>query len=628
MQLPITFDKEFDALYSRYANDPIKRRLLDLEGISFNKLDISKLASEYFSNRIPDISIDANANANEDISPNNYVSEITKSFVKLVGYYQLWQMMKGLYGLNRANEAIEAIWSGSLYFHDSVHINVPYCYAFSTTPIMIEGRPYGQLYSLPPKRSDSFVAQVIEVCMDVSQEQAGAVTPSDFIVNLCYFLKKENVDPDTEEGKYYIINLFQKFVHVMNNKFRVSGQSPFVNISLFDTPNLKKLFGETVYPDGSKVDIEYVMKVQKIIGEFLSKGDPATGLPYRFPVVTVNIFVNDKKTVVDKDFLKFVAETNYEKGIYNIYINDGYKIASCCRLLNDTKRMKFRADSFGNGGLNIGSHRIVTINFPRIALEAKGDVDKFFNILHSRVMLAKDILVAHRRLLEKRIEQGFLKFFKPLGWFSLKTMFSTFGVNGLYEACYFMDLPMETKKGQEFTERILRKMEEYADGFSEQMGFSWNVEEVPAESAAVTLAKKDKILFKQPFNLYSNQYIPLIADIDIIERLKISGKFMDIVSGGGIVHLNIQEKIPSPEKMEKIIKLAIKTGVNHFAINYGFGICSEGHTSIIGNGKTCPHCGKEIVDYMTRIIGYFTKVSSWNAVRREYEFPNRKFKAV
>lgn len=854
------------------------------------------------------------------------------------------------------------------------------CFAFSTTPIMNEGRPYGQLHSVAPKRSDSFVAQVIEVCMDLSQEFAGAVAPSDFLVNLSYYLKKEGVDPDSKEGADYIINLWQKFVHVMNNKFRVSGQSPFTNISVFDRHNIKTIFEHTFFPDGTQVDVEYVMKVQKLCADWFSKGDPATQLPYRFPVMTSNMSVDENRDVLDEDFLKFVAKTNISKGVYNIYANEGTKIAmcmsggteiiyrdtngvisksairnivenfrddlgyevlcngkfvpivnvvrtrpvegkimnivlqnghsinvtlnhpsiivdtngnllevesrnlkvgdrlpiskygykgsdlgdfdfdlgwlvgvytaegnienenktvkfslnitesdyadklaniiankfgerinvnrdeennsmtirctskvlvefvkrfiggttskskriksklfsmseafrqgfvigmidgdghieasgkitvhtsnrdlmidlsnicrslgvntsyyssrnttgdkkkfahvcsfmrilpewlnqhysitngnrsciyedcgdfysvaiksievkdynedvydievssnehlfqlangvithNCCRFINDMERMSYRADSFGNGGLNIGSHRIVTINFARLGMKSNTE-EEFFANLDYLMLLARDLLVVHREeILGRRIKAGFLKFFNPLHWFDLKMLFSTIGINGLYEMCYFLGMPMEQEDGQKFTEKVLLKVEDYALQFTKECGYSFNTEEIPGESTAVVFAKKDRLtgICEQPFELYSNQYLPVIADVNPIERIKLSGRFMNIVSGGGIVHLNIAEQIQNPEIMEALIRMTLKAGVPHFALNYSFGVCENGHTTICGTATTCPICGGKVIDHLTRIIGYFTKVSSWNSVRKDYEFPRRKFKTV
>jgi len=629
----LTFESDFEKLYYNYAKDPDRVKLLDLDGISPRKVDVGQMSHNYFTKKLSDTSVDMNANANEELSANNYQAEVTKGILKLEGYYLLWRYAKKRFGLQRANEFISAILDGKVYFHDaSGHgVQVPYCFAYSTSHLMTEGRPYGQLQSVPPKRADSFIAQVIETTMDMSQEFVGAVAPGDLIVNLCYYLKKEGIDPDTEEGAKYVRNQWQKFVHVMNNKFRVSGQSPFTNVSIFDRENLRKLFKEYRYPDGSEVDIEYIMKVQKICAGFFSKGDPSSGLPYRFPVITANVSVDENRRPLDEDFVDFIAQTNCENGVYNIYANEGSKIAMCCRFINDTERMEYRADTFGNGGLNIGSHRVVTINLPRIALEARGDKEKFFNILEERLQIAKELLLVHREeILRRRIERGFLKFFNPLKWFNLNMFFSTIGINGVYEACYFMGLPMEKEEGQEFAESVLMAMEKRALEFSKETGNSFNTEEIPAESTAITLARKDKLLFgdRQVFELYSNQYLPLIADVTMMERIKLSGKFMKILSGGGIMHLNVQEKVKNPETMKKLIMVVLKYGVEHFAVNYGFGECENGHTSVVGTEKTCPICAGKITDYYTRVIGYFTRVSSWGEVRREFEYPRRKFKNV
>lgn len=649
MKVNLTFSEAFDRLYDSFMAFPLGEKLLKLEGIHPSQLDVGQMSHKYFTDEACNFTIDNNANTNEENSYNNYFAEITKGLHKIEGYYLLHRYAEKRFGTDHADELLDAIVEGDLYFHDPTKIQIPYCYAYSTQFIMLEGRPYGQLHSVPPTRSDSFMAEVIETTMDLSQEFAGAIAMGDLIVNLCYYLKREDfgVDWDYNGNKRigfsvgerkYIVNQFQKFVHVMNNKFRLAGESPFTNISIFDRGKLHTLFDDYVYPDGSSVDFDYVLAVQEIFMDFFSKGDPSTGLPYRFPVVTINFDKDENNEPVDKDFAMRVAHYNRAKGNFNIYCTDGTKVASCCRLVNDFERMEAKADSFGNGGLNIGSHRVVTINLPRLALIAAMNDNPiesaetiFFKILDKKLEQARDLLLIHREeILRRRIERGFLKFFDPkqVGWFSLDGMFSTFGINGVYEMCCYMGYDIKTEEGRNFVGKVLKHIENYAVQCSKDTGHSFNVEEIPAENTGTKLAAKDNLLYGNDCKLYSNQFIPLMADVPIMDRLETEGKYMAILSGGAITHINVLSEIDTDEKMYKLMLLAMHKGVEHFAVNYGFNECVDGHVSIGGNKMTeCPCCGKPIKDHITRVVGFFTRVSSWSP-NRKAEFEKRVFKEV
>ena len=118
----------------------------------------------------------------------------------------------------------------------------------------------------------------------------------------------------------------------MQNPFRIGGDSPFTNISIFDEPNIKNLFSTYKYPNGkSPTEEPYlsrVKKVQEIFLKFMAGKDPVTGMPYKFPVMTLNIFVKDGE-VLDKEFLEMTASYNRE-GLFNVFITDDKaKLASC-----------------------------------------------------------------------------------------------------------------------------------------------------------------------------------------------------------------------------------------------------------------------------------------------------------
>ena len=623
MKIDTTYSEEFDAVYNSFNSTEKGKKLLAIEGIDRRALDVGRLSHEYFTQNLTDMSLDANSNADEEISPNNYGAEIVKGIQKIEGEYLIHRYALKRFGVEYANELMRAIWSGDIYMHDAsgVGIQQPYCFATSTSMIMIEGRPYGHLHSMPPKRADSFMAQCTEFVMDLSQAFCGAIAVSDLIPNYCYYAKKEN------RSDYDIINDFQKFAFIVNNKFRVGGQSPFCNISIFDMPNLMKLFEHSTYPDGSQMDFEYVMRVQKLFCEWFAKGDPETKLPYRFPIATINISCDENKNILDTDFLDWVSKVNLNTGCFNIYVNSGTKIASCCRLINDGSRMAARADAFGNGGSNIGSHRVVTINLPRIARHANGNTEVFNTKLNRCLEMARDLLLIHREeILERRIKAGFLRFYKPLRWFSMSQMFSTIGILGVYEMNKFMGFDIRKDDGQKFTSDILTAIEAFAIKTSDETSHSFNVEEIPGESVAIKFAEKDRIVFgDNPFVMYSNQFIPLIENATIPERIQITGKFSEIMSGGSILHIGLADQIKDPRIMRKLIEYAVNNGVAHFAISYSFGTCSNEHVTICGTATICPICGANIEKHLTRIVGYYTETTSWGTIRREYEFPNRKY---
>ena len=177
-------DEEFLKLL---AGIPIE--LKEIQGLA--QLDSFVLAEKYFeAYNVADASIDPNGNMGSK-SPVSFQSEIFKPQLKYRSYYEVWKEIKQVHGVVEANKCIKACIDGSLYFHDIVKLDMPYCFAFDTSFLMTEGRPYGFLPSKPPKRSNSFMAQVVETTMDLSQCHAGAIGIANVLVNLAYFTRKE-----------------------------------------------------------------------------------------------------------------------------------------------------------------------------------------------------------------------------------------------------------------------------------------------------------------------------------------------------------------------------------------------------------------------------------------------------
>jgi len=322
---------EFAEVYNKFNSTKIGKKLLELSGIARKQLDAVSFTREYFSSDyVADMSVDPNANVGNSKNPSNYSSEISKPINKFCSYVLILEYLQKL-GLDKkkAQSLVKRIILGDFYPHDQAKWNSPYCVATSTYNLMIEGRPYYQLHSLPPKRTDSFIKQATEFVMDLSNDFAGACALGDLIINYAYYLANEPNKTDKE-----IENDFQGFVHIVNNPFRDSNQSPFTNVSFFDEPTLRLVFKDYYYPNGkSPLEEPYfslIKRVQNIFMKFLAKKDPKTGMPYRFPIASANILVKNGE-IIDKKFFEQVCELNKE-GVFNIYINDdgNARIASCC----------------------------------------------------------------------------------------------------------------------------------------------------------------------------------------------------------------------------------------------------------------------------------------------------------
>jgi anaerobic ribonucleoside-triphosphate reductase len=147
---------------------------------------------------------------------------------------------------------------------------------------------------------------------------------------------------------------------------------------------------------------------------------------------------------------------------------------------------------------------------------------------------------------------------------------------------------------------------------------------VLAHNSSPKLAKRDRMLkYQDEYEVYSNQFIPLTTNIDMIERLKIQGSFDSKFSGGSICHINIDKRIKNVDTLKDLMIYASKTGTIYWAVNYVIKRCVDAHAWI--DGDICPVCGKKSETATTRVVGYFSNIENFNKVRRELEFPKRIF---
>lgn len=292
-----------------------------------------------------------------------------------------------------------------------------------------------------------------------------------------------------------------------------------------------------------------------------------------------------------------------------------------CRLRSEQQSEYF--NSFGSGSSKIGSLGVCTINFPRLAIQYPLEED-FMEKLEEMVGVCAKVNNAKRHIVQKRINNGNEPLYK-YEFMELSKQYSTCGVNGFYETIKLLGYDILTEEGQALALRILDKINDTNKIYQNKYKMPHNVEQVPGENLSIKLAEKDKLMgYQNEYNLYSNQFIPLIANADLFDRIKLQGLFDSHFSGGSICHLNVETQITDVKNMEDLIRVAAKKGVVYFAINYVLSQCTNGHMSVT-NGDKCLVCGEPITDKYSRVVGFLTNIKNWHKVRREEDFPNRQF---
>jgi len=594
--------------------------MLDIDGIGASHLDINQFAKRFFNTKVvANVSMDGNANVDDD-SVLSFEYEFNKALQKLNGYYLLWKRLMDKHGIKRANKLLELMINGTLKVHDHHMLLKPYCYAFSLEPLVQMGLPFIKKIKIgPPKHFSSFVNLVVQATAFFSNQLAGASAFPDLFVYMDWYARKDFGDNylDDPTKADVIRQDIQSLIYSWNYPFRGS-QSAFVNVNLYDKYFLEDLFKFTLYPDGSRPNMESIKKLQEFYMRWFIEESKKQA--FTFPINTATFYKNDNGDLPDNNFLNVVSELNCINGQFNIFTGPLGVLSSCCRLRNDTNEVTY-TNSFGAGGTQIGSHRVVTLNLPRIAYMSE-DSNEYMKLLDYNTRAAQDILDVHRMIIQDNIVNSKLPLYTHK-FMDLNKQFSTIGFIGINEACELMGCNIIEPEGAQFAKSILDKVNQLNKARTKEDGYIRNIEQIPGESAAVHLAKKDKLLFSDhDYKMYANQYIPLWKNVDVQQRIKAQGMFDSDCGGGAICHLNVNDSL-TKDQMKVLISGAAKQGVIYFAVNIAQCRCTNCGKLFIGKFEKSPCHDAPVIHYL-RVVGFLTPVENWIPERRE-EYKIRQF---
>lgn len=631
------FKRAWDSLAEEYGE-----AFEILNGLHNHQLDFSEFINGFVDKQtVSDATIDSNANVgSKDIR--SLLSEKGKSNDKLIAFNKIFYELRKKWGLRVAKEWLKTEWNGGFYLHDaSTTTYLPYCFAYDLTRLATEGLFFLDHYNAEaPKHLITFVDDVIEFISFMSNRSSGAVGIPNVLVWTYYFWKKDReTGYEIHDKDYHVRQAFQKLIYRLNQPFMRIDQSAFVNMSIFDRYYAESLFGGLVYPDGTYfIDcIDEFLEHEKIFMEEVSAIRSKNMFTY--PVLTYSLLKRDDVTeeeiakmrrtkdyhmFKDEEFARWCSDHNVTWNDSNFFMScDVTTLSNCCRLLSDTTKLTGFVNSVGGTALSIGSIKVNTVNLMRIALESEKNKSKYLEILRKRVTLCCKVLETIRHIIQRNIEKGLLPNYCD-GGVEMSKQYSTIGILGMFEVIEEFGYTETdefgnvyyTDEGMNFAEKIFEVINDVKDNYD--CDFSFNIESVPAERAAVILCQKDNLLYERKDKfIYSNQWIPLSSKCTIKEKLRVAAVLDNLCSGGSIAHINLEANFPNSDAAWNTLNEIALSGVIYFAFNTRINECKN-HHGFVGS-DICPECGEGVYDTYQRIVGYLVPTRNYSKDRfREF----------
>jgi ribonucleoside-triphosphate reductase len=535
-----------------------------------------------------------------------------------------------------SEEIADAHMRGDLHLHDLGFIDRPYCSGQSLEYIKRFGLslPNSIAMAKPAKHPEVLLAHMVKFAAALQSHFAGAIGWD--AINLFFAPYVVGMsDQELEQLAQMMIFEFSQ------QAVARGGQAIFTDLNLYW--EIPKHFENVpaIGPKGEftgKTYSDYWEESQRFANALFNvyqEGD-GSGRPFFFPKPLVHITEKFFQTPGHMDFLHRLCEVASEKGNTYFVFDRGEtaKISECCRLsfkldqtdLEDAKQpWKMRYCALQN----------VTLNLPRIAYLAKGEDSKLFSTIAEFVEMAVKAHLEKKLFIEKLLSLGEKG---PLALLAMDRDGSPYlrmhrasflvgmvGLNELVQIHTGQEMH-QSKHAFKFGLKVIAHMKLLVDKFSQRYGMRFVLEQTPAESTAYRFAKLD-LKYHSPKSghivkgdiskgevYYTNStYLNNAAVLNPIERVRQEGLFHPLIEAGALTHIWLGEARPSKSSLANfVVKTFQWTQNDQIAFSPEFTTCNTCHRTSRGLRSSCVYCGSEDVDGITRITGYFTKVSSWN----------------
>ncbi|EGP5403767.1 anaerobic ribonucleoside-triphosphate reductase [Enterococcus faecium] len=568
-----------------------------------------------------------NENANKDSNVFNTQRDLTAGIVgKSIGLKML------------PPHIANAHQKGDIHYHDlDYHPYTPMtnCCLIDFKGMLNNGFKIGNAEVESPKSIQTATAQISQIIANVASSQYGGCSADRTDELLAPFAElnykkhlkdaEEWIDSPERQKEYAkaktkkdIFDAMQSLEYEINTLFTSNGQTPFTSLGFG--------LGENWFE----------REIQKAILQIRINGLGSEKRTAIFPklIFTLKKGVNLNPEDPNYDIKQLALECatkrmypdilNYDK---IVELTGSFKVPMGCRSFLQGWKDE-NGQEVNVGRMNLG---VVTLNLPRIAIESKGDQNKFWQLLSDRLEIMKDALLYRVERCKEAIPANapilymYGAFGKRLSrtdsvneLFKNRRATVSLGYIGLYEvaSAFFGGEWESNPEAKAFTLDIVKELKANADAWGDEYGYHFSVYSTPSESLTDRFCRLDTEKFGIIENITDKEYYTNSFHYDVrknptpFEKLEFEKDYPKYCSGGFIHYCEYPMLQQNPKALEavwdfaydKIGYLGTNTPIDH-CYQCGF----EGDFKPTERGFECPECGNhdpKTCDVVKRTCGY------------------------
>jgi len=292
-----------------------------------------------------------------------------------------------------------------------------------------------------------------------------------------------------------------------------------------------------------------------------------------------------------------------------------------------------------------GNLSFTSINLPRIAIEAKGDLDKFYQMLDERFALVIEQLDERFEIQARKKVRNFPFLMGEGVWMDSETLSPdeevrrvlkhgtlSIGFIGLAETLVALigEHHGQSERAQQLGLEIVTHMRKYVDDLSAQRKMNYTLLATPAEGLSGRFVKIDRERYGAipgvtDREYYTNSFhVPVYHKISAFDKIAKEGPYHALTNAGHISYIEMDgDPSRNLDAFEAVVRAMHDAGIGYGSINHPVDrdpVC--GYNGIIND--VCPQCGRaehEVhFERIRRITGYLVgTMDRWGNAKRAEE---------